>query len=70
MPIAVSDSIAFVRGDGAIHGDGAHGVAAVVGGISIARSVLPGPNSTTLSTITPMRLVVRLASARAALLGR
>ena len=32
--------------------------------------VLPGPNSTTLSTITPMRLVLRLASARAALLGR
>ena len=37
---------------------------------SMARSVLAGPNSMTLSTTTPMRLDFRLASARAALLGR
>nr|BFF25317.1 hypothetical protein GCM10025732_32820 [Glycomyces mayteni] len=37
---------------------------------SRARSVLVGPNSTALSTITPMRWLFCVASARAAMLGR
>ena len=37
---------------------------------SIARTVLAGPYSLMLSTTTPRRLVRRVASARAALLGR